>query len=305
MQEFFNKATLDKQAWLGSLEKLPWQTIRARLPQWLSLILVILIAKAAAEMSWLIFTPVEEHQTVSGNNRQLATTQFSQPGLKSVVSLHLFGEAQQLATKPVDAPIEAPKTSLKLVLRGVFSHSDPDKAMAIIADASGKEKLYRIGGQVPGGATVHTIYPDRVILQRNGQFETLQLPRDELPNNAVVMRQAVMASRPSRERSVQAPDKLKQMREMIKTNPQEIWKQVRIEPVLAEGRIKGYRLFHKDAQLMRALGINRNDVITEVNGMSLDDPAALYELMGQIDTATDIRLTVERNGNTEVLVVHM
>ena len=47
--------------------------------------------------------------------------------------------------------------------------------------------------------------------------------------------------------------------------------------------------------------------ITMVLGfyLSLDDPAALYELMNQFDTATDIRLTVERNGGTEVLVVHM
>ena len=56
---------------------------------------------------------------------------------------------------------------------------------------------------------------------------------------------------------------------------------------------------------LRALGITKTDVITEVNGMSLDDPAALYELMGQFDTASDIRLTVERNGGVEVLVVHM
>lgn len=304
MRELLNKAMLDKKDWLGSLEKLPWQTILARSPQWLSLLLVILIAQAAAEMTWLIFTPQENHKTAF-SSQPASVTPSSQPRFNNIVSLHVFGEANKVDTPTVaDAPIDAPKTNLKLVLRGVFSHSDQDKAMAIIADAGGKEKLYRKGGQVPGGATVHTIYPDRVILQRNGQFETLHLPRDELPSNAmVVSRRAPSGVR--RERSVQAPEKLKQIKAMIKTNPQEIWKQVRIEPVLENGKIKGYRLFHQDAQLMRALGISKTDVITEVNGMSLDDPAALYELMGQFDTATDIRLTVERNGGTEVLVVHM
>lgn len=303
VRELLNKAMLDRKDWLGSLEKLPWQSILLRSPQWLSLILVILIAQAAAEMTWLIFTPAETYKT-SISRGPASVTPSSQIRLNSVVNLHLFGEAQQIQAPVTDAPIDAPKTNLKLVLRGVFSHSDQDKAMAIIADAAGKEKLYRKGGQVPGGATVHLIYSDRVILQRNGQFETLNLPRDELPNQT-----AVVSRSPSRnerkERSVQAPDKLKEMRKMIKTNPQEIWKQVRIEPVLANGKIKGYRLFHQDAQLMRALGITKSDIITEVNGMSLDDPAALYELMGQFDTATDIRLTVERNGSTEVLVVHM
>ncbi len=304
MRELLNKVAWDKNDWFSSFEKLPWQAILLRSPQWLSFLLVILIAQVAADMTWLILTPAETHKA-SISSGPASVTPSSQARLNSVVKLHLFGEAQQVeAVVVVDAPINAPKTNLKLILRGVFSHSDQNKAMVIIADAAGQEKLYRKGGQVPGGATVHTIYPDRVILQRNGQFETLNLPRDELPGNAVAMSRSV--SRDVRkERSVQAPDKLKQMRKMIKTNPQEIWKQVRIEPVLENGKIKGYRLFHQDAQLMRALGITKTDVITEVNGMSLDDPAALYELMGQFDTASDIRLTVERNGGVEVLVVHM
>jgi len=303
VRAILNKAVIDKKDWLSSIEKLPWQSILASSPRWLSLIMAILIAQAAAEMTWLIFTPTETYQALT--SRGSAGAPSSQIRLNSVVSLHLFGEAQQIETAASDAPIDAPKTNLKLVLRGVFSHSDPDKAMAIIADAAGKEKLYRKDGQVPGGATVHTIYFDRVILQRNGQFETLFLPRDELPSNAMAWRESPSSQEVRRERSVQAPDKLKKMKEMIKTNPQQLWKEVRIEPVLADGKIKGYRLFHQDAQLMRSLGITKSDVITEVNGMSLDDPAALYELMGQIDTATDIRLTVERNGGTEVLVVHM
>lgn len=294
----------DRQDWLASVGKLPWQAMLARAPQWLSLLLVVLIAQAAADMTWLLLTPAEEHK--AGLDKTAA--RVSPPStirLTNVVPLHMFGEAQKTDTPTplTDAPIDAPKTNLKLVLRGVFSHSDQDKAMAIIADAAGQEKLYRIGGQVPGGATVHAIYPDRVILQRNGQFETLNLPRDELPSQAVVMSEPVRSVR--KEHSVRAPDKLKEMREMLKSDPQKLWQQVRIEPVLENGKIKGYRLFHQDAQLMRSLGISKTDVITAVNGMPLDDPAALYELMNQFDTATDIRLTVERNGGTEVLVVHM
>lgn len=305
VRELLNKAAWDKTNWLSSFEKLPWQTLLASSPKWLSLLLVLLIAQAAAEMTWVIFTPEEIQQTRT-QSRSTVVSPSSQVRLNSVVKLHIFGEAQEIQAEVVntEAPIDAPKTNLKLVLRGVFTHSDPDKAMVIIADAAGKEKLYRTGGKVPGGATVHTIYSDRVILQRNGQFETLNLPRDKLPSRAVAVSRSVSRD-VKRERSVQAPNKLKEMRKLIKTNPQEIWKQVRIEPVLENGKIKGYRLFHQDAQLMRALGITKTDVITEVNGMSLDDPSALYELMGQFDTASDIRLTVERNGATEVLVVHM
>lgn len=177
--------------------------------------------------------------------------------------------------------------------------------MAIIADAGGKEKLYRNGASVPGGATVHTIYPDRVILERSGRFETLNLPRDGLPDNAVVSSPVRRSMSPQTQRTVQAPQKLKELREMLKKDPQKLWQQVRIEPALKNGKIIGYRLSHNDAQLMRSLGIKKTDVITAVNGYPLDDPAVLYELMGQFDTASEIRLTVERNGGSEVLVVNM
>jgi len=290
------------------IEKMPWQSIQSRAPFWLSVLLVIMIASAAADMSWLILTPDSKHSRSQSSRQQTKTSNVSQVRLNSVASLHLFGEAGKVETVISDAPIDAPKTTLKLVLRGIFSHSDQNLAMAIIADAGGKEKLYRVGAEVPGGAKVHKIYPDKVILERNGQLEALELPRDDLPGSAIALTQPVREftrSRSRTERTIQAPDKLKEMRQLIKTDPQELWKQVRIEPVLENGKIKGYRLFHKDAQLMRALGISKKDVITEVNGMSLDDPAALYELMGQMDTMTDIRLTVERNGNTEVLVVNM
>lgn len=297
-----NRAILHKRDWIGSLEKLPWQSTLARAPLWVSLLLVILIAQAAAEMTWLLLEPEAPARSQVVNGTPATATPSSQISLQNVVNLHLFGEAQMADAEVTDAPIDAPKTSLNLVLRGVFSDSDPDKALAIIADGGGKEHLYGVGDQVPGGAVVHAIYPDRVILQRNGQLETLLLPRDELPDRAVVM----SSPRPvTRERSVQAPDKLKEMRAMLKSDPQKLWQQVRIEPVLEEGRIKGYRLFHQDAQLMRALGIQKSDIITEVNGMSLDDPAVLYQLLNELDSSKDIRLTVERKGSKEVIVVHM
>ena len=306
MRDLINKAEFLSKDWATVIEKLPWQTIQMRSPFWLSILLVILIGKAAAEMTWLVLTPVSQSMEVQKTSGLAVSSTSSQVRLNSVVNLHLFGEAGKVTAVVTDAPIDAPKTSLKLVLRGIFSHSDQDKAMAIIADAAGKERLYRVGAQVPGGAEIHKIYPDRVILQRNGQLETLELPRDDLPGSAFALNQGRVEPQTERkERSVQAPDKLKEMRQLIKNNPQELWKQVRIEPVLEDGKIRGYRLFHQDEQLMRSLGITKTDVVTEVNGMPLDDPAALYELLGQLDTMMDIRLTVERNGSTEVLVVHM
>ena len=305
-----NKAGLEQIDWPAKLAKVPWQDVLARAPFWVSMGFVVLIAHGAAQMTWFLFTPKDSGSSpVSTSKSQQPKAPAGQARLRSVVDLHLFGVAQQQKQAKVvtEAPIDAPTTNLKLVLKGVFASDDPDKAMAIIADAGGKEKLYRKGSQVPGGATVHTIYPDRVILERNGRFETLNLPRQRLPGNAVVARPLSTPTRGQSDKrlSAETSKKLQDIKEMIKKDPQTLWKQVRIEPVIKDGKVQGYKLSHNDKQLMRSIGIKNTDVITEVNGYSLDDPAVLYELLSEFDTASEISLTVERNGGTEVLVIHM
>ncbi|MDH5182071.1 MAG: type II secretion system protein GspC [Gammaproteobacteria bacterium] len=295
--------TLTQIDWASQFNSIPWQTIQTRAPFWTSLLLVILIASAASDMTWLMLTP----GNTANNSRaiqpapQAAVTQ--QPRLKKVADLHLFGIVTAQAPV-VEAPINAPKTSLRLVLRGIFSSDDPQQAIAIIEDA-GREKLYHIGDTVQGGAVVHTIYLDRVILERNGRYETLFLPRDELPESAIVS--SPVTSRSSapaaKQRVVQASPQLNQMREMMKSDPQALMQQVRIEPVFNDGQISGYRFSHNDQQIMRALGITNTDVITQVNGYPLDDPSVLTEVLGQFSSDVEIQLTVERNGGTEVLIV--
>ena len=73
--------------------------------------------------------------------------------------------------------IDAPETQLNLQLRGTIAAGDETMAHAIIADGNGKDKVYFINDAVPGGAVLHEVYTDRVILNRAGILETLRLPR--------------------------------------------------------------------------------------------------------------------------------
>ena len=100
-----------------------------------------------------------------------------------------MGVAAQ-GSQPVQTniPIEAPETKLQLILRGALSSDDPEHARAIIADPRGKEEQYAIGEELPGNAELSEIHPDRVILKRNGRFETLRLPKDKMPSNTVASR---------------------------------------------------------------------------------------------------------------------
>jgi general secretion pathway protein C len=229
--------------------------------------------------------------------------------------MHLFGVANK-APVVSDAPIEATETKLKLTLRGVFAATDPKNAMAIIADAKGEEKVYQKAETIFSGVKLYEIYPDKVILERGGSFETLSLPRDEEPASSRPAFASSRTARPTtrlpqtddvtRTRNIRAGNKLDQLKEKLTAEPAEFWKEVRIEPVQDENnQIKGYRFNHNDPQVMRALGLRPGDVILEVNGSPVSDPSVLTGLLNDMGSQGTLSLGIERNGQRENLNIQM
>src|ERR1700681_1098471 len=93
--------------------------------------------------------------------------------IQSVVSAHLFGIAA--ADPSAQDPANAPQSTANLVLAGTIATQDPKRGVAIISDG-GPSKVYSVGDNV-GGAALHSVYLDHVILDRGGALETLILPR--------------------------------------------------------------------------------------------------------------------------------
>ncbi|MES9876330.1 MAG: type II secretion system protein N [Candidatus Sedimenticola sp. PURPLELP] len=93
--------------------------------------------------------------------------------IEEITDWDLFGTAQH---SPVNrqASINAPQTRLQLTLRGVIAGEEAE-GWAMITAGKGKEKRYRKGDSVTPGALLAEIHPDRVLLERNGQLETLKL----------------------------------------------------------------------------------------------------------------------------------
>ena len=313
MQGQFRKAA---QEWASLFTNLPLKKWWRAAPHWLSILMVVLLAKSAADLTWLIFAP-DERTTPHRQAQYAASTTPStpQPRLRSVADLHLFGIANKAPIANA-APIEATETKLKLTLRGVFAANTPEKAMAIIADARGEEKVYKKSETIFSGVTLYEIYPHKVILERGGAFETLSLPRDE--SNSSSSGPAYISPRSTRPvvqnnptgivrtRTVRAGDRLKTLQEQLASDPAEFWKQIRIEPVQgSDNQIRGYTFNHNDRQIMRALGLRPGDIILEVNGNPVSDPSVLSGLLGDLGSQTAISLGIERNGQRENLNIQM
>ena len=268
-----------------------------------NLLLVIWLAYLLADLTWQLVPTVPEDDAALA--APVARTDASpspaeDKGAKEVAMLHLFGEASAKPIAPkVVAPREAPDTRLKLTLKGLFASDEAAEAMAIVADAKGDEKPYRIGDPLPGGAELKEIYTDRIILMRSGRFETLRLPRDQEAGAAG--RRAARSAQPASV-APRSAQNLKQYRESLRNNPQSLLKLVRPQPVRENGKFVGYRLLPgREGGLLKDLGLLPGDVVTGINGVALNSPTQGMKALQALQKHSNVNLDVRRGGQTIAL----
>ncbi|MFA5530324.1 MAG: type II secretion system protein GspC [Thiohalomonadaceae bacterium] len=266
--------------------------------------MALAVAWSLAQLTWLVLPG-----GVSELGRAAPAPQVRQarstPRLAPVADLSLFGRIETVAGVG-GGPVDAPETRLNLILRGVLATGSPPYARAIVSAAGGDERSYRVGEDLPGGATLDQVLADRVILQRAGRFEALYLPKDMETPGASFAR-AGSPSVAGRGSGVAAHDtgmRLQQVREQIMQDPTQAFSLARVQPVMEGGKLRGYRLSpNREQQLFRQLGLQPGDVVTSVNGIPLDDPATVGEVLGQLTTSSELVLTLDRHGRQETVVV--
>lgn len=261
-------------------------------PRALSVVLVIAIAWQLVQLTWMLLTPAPQ---IDATPIVASETTASRPkgvDVQAIVNANLFGKAE--ATSPVEGP--APETQLPLVLSAVFAADDPQKGLAIIGDSAQQAKVFSVGDSVRSGTRLHSVYADRVILDRGGALETLALPkRNNLP---VTMSRAPT---PAPQRS-QLVDNLRQIAE---TNPTAFAEIVRPQPVFANGVQRGYRVYPgRNRQQFAKLGLQPGDLVLAINGTALDDPQRGMEIFSTIGTSDSVQVTIERNGQSQDLTLN-
>lgn len=271
----------------------------ARMALAANVLLITLLAWALAHLTWQLLAPPALPAMAPAVVPDRPAR--SPVNLASVASTHLFGKARTAPVKP--GPIEAPDTRLRLVLRGVFASGDPAVSMAIISETSGKDKNYSKGDALPGGATLHEIYPDRVILSRGGKLETLRLKRKSA--RVTVQKNPSRSSSRSGASKVHRAPKLKVVRDTFRTNPQEVFKQIRITPVFKDGSVTGYRFSHNDPAILRQMGLRAQDIITAVNGIPVSDQQALFGMLKNVGEMKELSLSVLRNSMPQELFIRI
>ena len=283
-------------------EQPPEQWARAAnryLPHAVSALLVLALAYKLAELTWTLMPgPPLDAPLPAVNAPSIAVAAGSQPtDLSGVVDKHLFGEASVEPVPVVEDVVDAPDTTLSLELRGVVASDNNKNGWAIIADGRGQEKTYFVSDSIDGGggALLHAVYGDRVILNRAGRLETLRLPRE------LAARSRTVAPRPSAPAPSAAPDSL---RNVLSENASRITDVIRVAPHIEQGQMVGFRVNPgQEREQFAALGLQPGDVVTDVNGTAMTDPSRGLQVFEALGESTMANVTVVRNGVPEVLVI--
>jgi general secretion pathway protein C len=275
-----------------------------RLPGITSVVLVVLIAWYLSQIIWL-FVPGQNDfdwsvtDPVGGSSSALSTSMTNNVNFAQIADAHLFGIA---GTEPVmQITQDAPETQLNLKLHGTVASVDPKVAHAIIADGKGKGDVYFLEDTLPGGAVLHQVYADRVILNRSGTLETLKLPKlSESLGPTTAARSNSRSQLPSSFTNSRAATQKSAGSQSSFTDI------IRPQPYMPNGEMKGYRVYPgRDRRKFASLGFRPGDLVTQINGQMLNDLQSGMEVFKNLGSASELNLTVERAGQPVELSIDM
>jgi general secretion pathway protein C len=260
-------------------------------PRVLALVFVVAIAWQLVQMTWLLLERApDESVEIAPPPASVVNAPRKTVNVQAVVDAHLFGVQQQAVA---DAS-SAPQTQMNLVLAGTWASDDPSKGFAFIGESATSARMYGVGKSVRQGTVLHSVFPDRVILDNNGKLEALMLPRLSSANLT-----AQFTRPPPRPTTNQFTENLRRMAE---SNPAAFSEIVRPQPVFANGVQRGYRVYPgRNRQQFAKLGLQPGDLVLAINGTPLDDPQRGMEIFNTMGASDRVTVTVERNGQPQEL----
>ncbi len=275
----------------------PWHTPNKLLPILANGLMLALLSYLFYQLGTHILNLMyPENETVflvDTNNIPKQITVTSGNVSRKIASLHLFGQMAAKKKQAAKKQIVAPVTQLKLTLRGIIAEDQKHLGIAIIQQDNKKdEKPFSVKQSVFGLATLEEIYEDRIILLRNGKFETLRLPEDALPREHFLSSAAVKAARKRTATDFR--------NRVLNGDGEDLVKLFGFDTAYKNGGFIGFTvraLGEEGLEMMEILGIQDHDLITVVNGLRLSESLEALEKLKELKTATSVDIIIERDGN--------
>jgi len=292
-----------------------------------------LLASTANEVFAALLTPAPTEAAAPPTTR--AAQQHAWTERQVILNRNLFNAS--LLAPPVPIVVEEEpeedlaETNLPLKLLGTAAMLPREFSWAAVEDETDRRTLVVRANDPIRNATVERIERRRIVLREGGGLRELTLDEDaELGANVGPnARRTAMSGRvapvkrraPGRPRARPAPppptpepetvrkvdeDSFEVDREEVDglvRNPTALFSQARILPKYDEGEMIGLQINGiKAGSLFEEIGLESGDVITKLNGITIDNPEESAKVLAEFSEAESFNIDVERSdGSVDTL----
>lgn len=193
-------------------------------------------------------------------------------------------------------------------MAGVVVGRTPERSSAILT-SGGKTRVVAVG-ESAFGAKLVSVAADAVVLERDGERRELRLPTtvaaSALPRSDTA-RPALPAGAPPEDPATPAREmnKVEVQRRLGEEIPR-ILAETAIAPVMEDGRVVGVQVTRlPEGSLLTDAGLRVGDVLTRINDTEIDGMATLIGLWPRLQSASELRAVVVRNGQPFSILVSM
>ncbi|RYZ59912.1 MAG: PDZ domain-containing protein [Proteobacteria bacterium] len=329
--------SIDKKRLLVTL-----RFLRQFSPSWVlgMLVLAFLLASALSLLCSQLFLP-------GGTKNKIVPARFTAAeGIKierrpvdksvqtAILDRNIFNSEGKVGDS-IDGPTKAKvsdkvlKTDLPLALVGVIFSGDPFNGLAMIEVGQNKKVTsYMIGDKIQDDAFLYQVWDDRIILERGGSREYLELKKFEIVSSR--QKKPAAGGRPgtggiSTDKLATAPtgnefkeDGFERKSNNIKLteeykrnllspdNLTKVLQDAKAEPNVVGGQLQGFKLTRiRENSVYEKAGFQNGDIIEEINGIPLRDAGGAIRLLNQLRNEKEIEVRLNRSGQVSNLAIQV
>ena len=277
-------------------------------PFFASAIILIIVIWQSAKLFWTLYPNQQIMKNINIPSVMLANQTSvnsiaNQPNkiAANIINQNLFGQYTNNTNNTQNSNIinqpaieNLKETQLTLLLKGTVSGNNGPPSLAIISNNSDEEKVYSINDLVAPGISLHSVYADQIIIDNNNELEVLKLPKELVENTPTVIRNSRVNKRTSvTQISKTAIAPLSQFGTKLADT-------IRPTPYFSDGAQLGYRVYPgSNRKQFMSLGLLSGDLITNVNGVALNDAQKAMTIFQEIENENQVSLTIIRNNESQ------
>ena len=212
---------------------------------------------------------------------------------------------------------EAVKSDLPIKLIGTIFGGDPFTGIALIENSQKKStNSFFVGDSVTKEAIVKEIYKERIIVDRGGRREYIEIAPTELtrtrrkkkaaakPTDSSIAPIATEPPPPSfkedgferKEKDITMTQAYRQ--KLLTTYFTKVLQDCKATPNMVDGELRGFIVtrIRKDS-IYEKTGLQNDDIVEEVNGVPLTDTSQAIRLLQSLRNESEIEIRVKRGGS--------